>query len=696
MTNESPSSSVSTTTDLLLDDRYADDRAPGHVVGSRLADGLVRRGADAEGVLAVDHGALRIGYMRRAGWGRHGLAYGPFQREGGLAFATLVLNGHNNSQTDPNPEPAPRRWARRLIRPFHPLLAPHRVPPRPPSPCLHPPLPDNLAAGWFAGERPLDPTADSHAFVVRATGGANGDLHVGVVGESPRVVSSLQNLPVLYVVILRERGAAYYAASLPGAPGTGAFPAMRPLAIDPAAGASTLYAGIWQSVLGEIGFQVDTRVFGSRVARPPGLAAWYGTAYAADMLTGTGPLEATPADRSAWRVVRGRFERHATGATAAADDSLALLLTGEPAGLVHAYVRPSAEPIGFAWRVRDAHHFWGVSIDTAACRLLCYEDGVPRDIATAGVDLPAGTEASLQVIDDGRRIDVLLDGRPLLAADDERFGQHGGVGLYAAKAAPASVVHHFEAHPRRVPVPEALRMIPPALPETGRPVVVDTFDAPAGPLEGHPASTGSGAWTKLLGAGVFELDGGTARVRASVDRPNPGRTAYAVPWPDPAFADVEVKILPPGTERGAGHRGRGGLVLWQDPAHYLIVNTWLDDCYDGTSISSFFFLGGREDVYRAVWTNVGRRVRWGVPYRLRLASDGLTYLVYVDDEPVLYRALSDVFPQAGRLAIRRVGIVANWEWGDDTGSRFLHFTGRTSDEHAERCRPFEHIEEISS
>ena len=145
---------------------------------------------------------------------------------------------------------------------------------------------------------------------------------------------------------------------------------------------------------------------------------------------------------------------------------------------------------------------------------------------------------------------------------------------------------------------------------------------------------------------------------------------------DPAFADVEVEIVPPGTRQGEGERGRGGIVVWQDARNYFIVNTWLDDVYDGTSISSFFFLDGREDLYRAVWTNAGRRVTWGVPYRLRVATDGVRYLVYVDDEPVLYRALHDVYPSFTRLSIRKVGVAANWEWGDDTGSRFRRFSAK--------------------
>jgi hypothetical protein len=62
-----------------------------------------------------------------------------------------------------------------------------------------------------------------------------------------------------------------------------------------------------------------------------------------------------------------------------------------------------------------------------------------------------------------------------------------------------------------------------------------------------------------------------------------------------------------------------------------------------------------------------------VPYRLRAQFDGRHYLVSVNGEPVLYRALTDVYPAAARLAVRRVGLAVNWEWGNDTGSRFRGF-----------------------
>jgi hypothetical protein len=177
-----------------------------------------------------------------------------------------------------------------------------------------------------------------------------------------------------------------------------------------------------------------------------------------------------------------------------------------------------------------------------------------------------------------------------------------------------------------------------------------------------------------MGNGVIEVTGdGGARIRGSVEAPCPGRTAYCLDWAHPEFADLEVTITPPGTQRGQKEKSRAGFVLFQNRDNYFIVNVWLADGYQGASVSSFFKLGGFEDLYDAVWTNVGDRIYWGKPFRLRLCCDGERYLVYVNKEPVLYRAFRDVYADVERLRIRKVGLIANWEWGCDTGSKFEQF-----------------------
>ena len=196
-------------------------------------------------------------------------------------------------------------------------------------------------------------------------------------------------------------------------------------------------------------------------------------------------------------------------------------------------------------------------------------------------------------------------------------------------------------------------------------------------LEGKPTTTGGKVWQRTLGLGFIDVTGdGTAQVRASIESPNPGRTLYTFPWDDPGRADLQVDIIPPGSARGQAQRGRAGLVFWQDPKNYIVINMFLDDAHPGASISSFFELQGFDEIYDAAWTNMKRHIAWGKQCTLRVVFDGSHYLCYVNDEPVLYRSLTDISALQPSLAIKRVGLLVNWEWGDDTGSRLKHFVAR--------------------
>src|SRR5688572_9248989 len=90
-----------------VDDSFDDAHAPGRVIGSTSRSGARRMGVDVEGVISIDNGALRIAPLRRAGWGRAAIAYGPFERRAGLTFAVFLLNGHNTSQAENLPESLP-------------------------------------------------------------------------------------------------------------------------------------------------------------------------------------------------------------------------------------------------------------------------------------------------------------------------------------------------------------------------------------------------------------------------------------------------------------------------------------------------------------------------------------------------------------------------------------------------------------
>ena len=70
----------------LLSDVFAEDIPLGGVVGSVGPRGARRGGVDVEGRIGADNGALRIKPLARPGWGREGVAYGPFQRQPGLVL----------------------------------------------------------------------------------------------------------------------------------------------------------------------------------------------------------------------------------------------------------------------------------------------------------------------------------------------------------------------------------------------------------------------------------------------------------------------------------------------------------------------------------------------------------------------------------------------------------------------------------
>ncbi|MCB1184614.1 nucleotide-binding protein, partial [bacterium] len=237
----------------------------------------------------------------------------------------------------------------------------------------------------------------------------------------------------------------------------------------------------------------------------------------------------------------------------------------------------------------------------------------------------------------------------------------------------------LETLPRRVALPPALHGAEPWRPGPTRTVFADPLRGAPGDLDGRDLPGGGATWRRTFGRGALDVGPDGARWRASVAAPLPGRTLYTIAWDDPDFAELEVTLTPPGTSRGQSEHGTAGFCLWQDDGHHLLVNTWLDDCYGGASLSSFPTIGGFEDLYDAIWTNVGDRIAWGRPLRLRLACDGLRYLVHIDDEPVLYRSLADIYPGCRPLRIRRVGLLGNWEWGADTGTAFADFAARRRD-----------------
>lgn len=683
-------------------DRFERALTAGRVVGSCSKDGIIRKGIDKEGVLGIDNGALRIQALVNSGWGRSGIAYGPYTRQNGLAFGVFLVNGHNISRTEAlpdgfkmrlwrwavGPETAPaRQRLRQFLRTGHKRFMWRRLKQWFKTGTGFfkvPPLDENLAVGWFPSEAPTDPLQQGNALVVHAIVPEGGELWARTGPQVLRTARGLQNVPVYYFVVLRERGAAYYAASLPGAAGLNAHPTMRLLAIDAFNTDQKVYAGIHQSVLGEIGFRAETRVYGTQVAVLPEYANWFGSAQGADSLVGAGPLHLSAAETGgSWKVLDGDFRRTEQGLVGAGNSNEAVLELASPVGLVYVLIETGSQPaeaVGLIWRAQDEDNFWCFEAGSQHCQLSVKEGGRwSRFPAVKSSRLLPSAVNALQVFDDGENLRLYLNGDLVYgtALTDQRFQGASGVGLRVQGNEKNVFLRAFEAHPRDIPVPASFDLGKPwVVRNEGRVVVEDQFAGPAGDLAGHRTSVGDRIWRRDIGQGVIALTGhSAAKVQGTVERPCPGRTAYTVDWVDPGFADVEVTITPPGKRKWLKERGRAGLMFWQDERNHFMLSAFIGD-WPAMSMAAFFMWDGFEELYDAVWTNVGNRMHWGVPHDLRVVCDGQRFMTYIDREPILYRALSDVYPKWNDFQIRRVGIVANWEWGNDTGSVFQKFVAR--------------------
>ncbi|MCB0209168.1 MAG: nucleotide-binding protein [Anaerolineae bacterium] len=689
-----------TQTTLSFVDTYSDPRPAGQVIGSQ-THGVTRRGIDVEQTISIDNGALRFQPLDMPGWGRAGIAYGPFTRTNGLTFAVSMLNGHNTSQTGHLPEKIIHRMGRWVkgsgaYPPLNRLIQWSKNGHKKTSlrqfkrwynnrlPGSQPELDENLAVGWFSSEAPLDPLNNGNNFVMHALGAENGELWVRAAGKHLPAIRGVQNIPIYFITVLREQGAAYYAASLPQAYGMATYPQMRPIGIDIMGEEPTVYAGIHQSVLGQIGFRVDSRVYSAQVAPVAAFSNWYGSAHTADGLTGKGTLHQSPTETGrAWTVQTGTFIRTATGLRSESDDSLAVLNASEDTGLLHVLIETGQSietEVDLIWRFQDIDNYWCFRLGNDQCHLLLKQDGQWTTLASKMKPCLVPNQLfACQILDDGSEFNLSINGRPLLSNQtaDGRLNTATGFGLRTSGSDFDIRFRDLEAHARTITIPVELELEQPPFMAAKTVVVADQFQGTPGELTGSTTSTGQHVWRKELGQGIIDIQNDASlKVRASVAQPNPGRTIYTIPWKNPGFAELQARFLPPGNQRGQGEGGRGGFVFWQDPDNYIIVSTWLDDNYGGASIASFFHLHGFEEIYDAVWTNVGKRVYWGNPYRLRVAFDGLVYLAFVDDEPVLYRALTDIYPKTQPLTINRVGLVANWEWGNDTGTIITDFVAK--------------------
>jgi hypothetical protein len=658
-------------------DRFTDPQPAGRTLGTPSTSGAVRGGTDREGLIAIDHGALRFQPLLRDGWGRQGLSYGPVSGGAGLAFAVGILNGHNSSQAGHIEQPFAARlrtWltasgtlrrSERLLRfaRFGRYRATARQflrwAARDPSLYRGARLDENLSVGLYDVAAPSAPQDVDVAFVMHAAGPQNGNLCARVAGRSLPVLCGVQNVPLLLVIVQREGTATYYVASSEPARGIPLAPLMRPVAVTPCRARAEVFPGVQQSALGQIGFRVDTRVYGIRVAdeatRPRLLLE---DSLTVDQSSADGPFE---------RTTRGL--RADVGATS-------WIQLAEPAGLVHVLVDElEGVPPALLFGDEGVESAYAVHVGQGTARLTRLLSGVTQLVAEHRYERQEGEGArSLLVLQEDGGASICLNGQRMFGGPLPVFALRG-VGFLGEEGRRGHL-RALEVHPRAATIPADLDVRLPSVTRGTELLVDERFAGTQGDLEGREAQPDA-VWRKELGAASIVLGGARGAIVTGARHLTAGaRTVYTLPWEDPQFADLSVLVMPPGQARGAGEEGRAGVVFWQDEDNYVIVGSWLHDHYAGAAVSSFYCLRGFEDVYDAVWTNVGERVRWGVPYELRVAFDGERFTALLDGEAVLHRALSDVRPDVGRLHVRRVGIVANWEWGNDTGSEFRQFSAR--------------------
>ncbi len=695
-------------------DRFEEDCAAGAVAttvpavgGAGEVERVRRTVLDVERVISVDHGEARLRPMVQPGWGRCALLYDAAPLRCGQAALLQVLPAHVGSETvDPWPsvpnllynhllntrDEAPlarlRRVGRgrrraprvRLGRQLRRVVAHNRARRR------RGPQAESLAVGLLGRDLATSGLGGGHGFVVRAREAVNGDLCASVGGELVVVAEALANVPLSLVVLKRAQGVLL--GMVEGGDGDDRF---RPLAID-VGERSPLRPGVHQAVSGQIGWCADARVQLMAVRDLADASVWSTTAAFADALVGGGPLAtegpSSPAVGAtcAWQVLGAPIERSPDGARTVDAAVASLALGGElEAGLLHVLIEPGGSG-GVA--VRAAPDGDGLFVWFGAERFVVERRVEGRREQLAERVVPgAAAVRSLQLLDRGDVVAVVLDGVVLATVTGEHLAATGGrhVGLAGSPAFPLRGVRDWEVHPRTAPLPAGLGLRRAARPlaDARSAGAVDTFDGAPGPLEGRTVP-GLGTWARTIGSRRFLVqDGATPeplanqparwrRTRGFLEAAG-HRSAYTVAWADETGCAAEIDVVPPGSAAGHGERGRAGLLVWQDPDNWLIAATWLDDAYAGTSISTFACLDGREELYEAVWTNVGRRISWGVPYRLALRLAGGTYEVDLDGATVLHRRLHDIDARFERLVVRRVGIVTNWEFGDDTGSCFRRF-----------------------
>ncbi|HFC12787.1 MAG TPA: hypothetical protein ENJ56_08075, partial [Anaerolineae bacterium] len=540
---------------------------------------------DAEGVISEDNGALRIRPKSTPAWGTSSVIYGPFARANGLTFATVLLNGYIHST---NPQPATHSdnsngtlssktfWQRLLGNDPQQGLSYTQANGGGDSA-------ENLIAGWFdeaatkAGSNPL---ATSSTLVIRTDDKGNSTLAALSNNKFVTVIPQLLNLPLCLVTILRENGAAYYAASMDEYGDLPALPTLRPLAIDLSGNSKSIYAGVDQHHLGQNATATSTRVYDIRIAHVGAWQHWYGTAQVADSLKGKGVLQNNSAEtEQAWRV-RGYLLRTPDGLVGTQANTYAQIHAEQPNGLIHAQIdsNQANARIAFYWRVSPQGDGWRVILSPFGSVVQCSILGGWIKIGSTKKGLKIGRTQALQIRDDGEHVGIDLDGDLLFAFDDRYNRTETGLGVALDHGV---ILHHLEAHARQIELPDRFDIALPYAPQ--RPGVMAVWDDLTGqkqrPLQESKTAVGDREWLLGIGSADLQRTPRGTQVITSI----PERTIYTFSWHDVAFASLAVDIVPPRLGNQPQY-ARGGIVFWQESDDYILISSELAHNEDRAAI----------------------------------------------------------------------------------------------------------------
>jgi len=344
---------------------------------------------------------------------------------------------------------------------------------------------------------------------MQSAGPWTGRLLARIKGKAVPVLEYVPNIPLYYLVMLRERGAIYYVSTWPDTFQHHGYPVMMPLGIDREEKHSPLYGGFFQSILGEIGFRVDSRVYGVKVGKVAMGEAWYGMAQVADALTGQGALSQQPCHRGGtWKVEMGTFERTSRGTQAIDFPALASIEADRKVGLIGVELIPQNRRlnIGIAFLYQDADHHWRVYIKNNQAFLQRVWKKKIEHIATTQVKKRLGRKGEvLQILLQDMQVRVLLGHQVLfvasLASSDKLLAQAARIALYSAGQ---GYFKNLEVHAADVPIPEQMRIAWPwRIPQT-EVVMADSLQGEPALLEGRVVSPNV-IWERRAGKGIIEI-----------------------------------------------------------------------------------------------------------------------------------------------------------------------------------------------